>query len=235
MGVDVIETDVRSTSDGVLVVLHDATLERTTDGAGPVNKITAAELKKLDAGYKWSPDNGRSFPLRGRGITVPTLEEIFRAFPEMRLNIEPKQEEPSIVEPLCRLIRQHQMADKLIVGSFSAALLEQFRRACPEVATSASPTEVRQFIAMQQAGPIASYRPAMRALQVPEHVALYGGLNRSFIEAAHSHNLEVHAWTVNERQDMRRLIEMGVDGIMTDYPDRLMQLLGLAPARKPEP
>jgi glycerophosphoryl diester phosphodiesterase len=226
LGVDILETDVRSTKDGVLVVLHDATLERTTDGAGRVSDKTLAELKTLDAAFRFSPDGGRTFPLRGRGLRVPTLEEVFKALPAMRFNIEPKQDAPSIVEPLCALIRTHGMTDKIIVGSFSNSVLSEFRRACPEVATSASPTEVSKFLAMQKAGLEGAYSPPMQALQVPEYAGGLHVLTGSFVEAAHRRNLEVHAWTVNDAEAMRRLLALGVDGIMTDYPDRLMALVG---------
>lgn len=228
LGVDIIETDVRSTKDGVLVVLHDGTLERTTDGAGRVGDMTLGELKKLDAAFRFSPDGGRTYPLRGRGIRVPTLEEVFKALPEMRFNIEPKQDAPSIVEPLCALIRKEGMTDKIIVGSFSNSVLAEFRRACPEVATSASPTEVSKFLAMQKAGLDGAYSPSMQAMQVPEYAGGLHVLTAGFVEAAHRRNLEVHAWTVNDEEAMRRLLALGVDGIMTDYPDRLMALVGRA-------
>lgn len=232
LGVDVIETDVRSTADGALVVIHDASVERTTDGAGRVGEMRLAELKRLDAGYRWSADGGRSFPLRAGGITVPTLEEVFAAFPGMRFNIEPKQDAPSLAEPLCRIIRKHGMTNRVIVGSFRQPVVDEFRRQCPEVATSASPSEVSRFLAMQKAGLGRAYSPSMQALQVPEYVGGLRVLTRDFVEAAHGRNLEVHAWTVNEAEDMRRLLEMGVDGMMTDYPDRLMNVLG-RPARAP--
>lgn len=229
LGVDVIEIDVRRTSDGTLVVLHDATVERTTGGMGRVTEMTLAELKKYDAGYRWSPDGGETFPMRGRGIAVPTLEEVFIALPGMRFNIEPKQDVPSITEPLCHLIRKHGMTDKVAVGSFSNAIIEEFRQTCPEVATSASPSEVSKFLAMQKAGLVTAYSPPMQALQVPEYIGGLRVLTRGVVEAAHSRNLEVHAWTVNETQNMRHLIDIGVDGLMTDYPDRLMKLLGRNP------
>jgi glycerophosphoryl diester phosphodiesterase len=229
LGVDVIEIDVRSTSDGTLVVMHDATVNRTTDGVGRVSEMALAELKKYDAGYRWSSDGGKSFPMRGRGLAVPTLEEVFIALPEMRFNIEPKQDAPSITEPLCRLIRKQGMADKVVVGSFSRAIMNEFRRTCPEVATSASPAEVSSFLAMQKVGLDRAYSPPMQALQVPEYIGGFRVLTRGVVEAAHSRNLEVHAWTINETQDMKRLIDMGVDGLMTDFPDRLMKLLARPP------
>ena len=101
MGVDVLELDVHATADGKLVVLHDSTVDRTTDGSGNVNEMTLEQLKKLDAGFKFTNDGGKTFPFRGKGITVPTLEEIFDAFPAMTFNVEPKQQTPSITKPLC--------------------------------------------------------------------------------------------------------------------------------------
>lgn len=225
LGVDVIETDVHSTADGVLVVLHDATLERTTDGAGPVGALTLAQLKKLDAGFRWSADGGKTFPWRGRGLTVPTLDEVFTRLPGMRFNIEPKQESPSIVKPLCRAIREKGMADKVTIGSFRQGVLDEFRKECPEVKTSAGPAEVAEFLRASRGGGGAG-EPKFVALQVPESMMGVHLLTGSFVESAHARALQVHAWTVNESEDMRRLVDIGVDGIMTDYPDRLLKVLG---------
>lgn len=231
LGVDVIELDVRSTSDGTLIVLHDATVDRTTEATGRVADLTLAELKRLDAGYRWTPDDGKSFPFRGRGITVPTLQEVFAALPAMRFNIEPKHSTPSPVKPLCDLLREQKMLDRVIVGSFNGTILDEFRRECGEVATSASPSEVSKFLAMYKTGLSKSFGPAMQALQVPEYAGALQVVSKDFVAAAHERNLKVHVWTVNETIDMERLLEMGVDGIMTDYPDRLIKLLGGSPAQ----
>jgi glycerophosphoryl diester phosphodiesterase len=225
LGVDVLETDVQVTADGVLVCLHDSTLDRTTDGTGAVNRLSLAQLKKLDAAFRFSTDGGRSFPLRGRGITVPTLQEVFTALPGMRLNIEPKQAQPSLVQPLCRMIRENAMEKKVMVGSFSPQVLAEFREACPEVATSASPIEVAALMAMSTGGPDVARNLAAQAVQVPEQVGGRPLLTRAFIEAAHTRNLQIHAWTINDEESMKRLIALDVDGIITDYPDRLIKLL----------
>ncbi|HEX6185064.1 MAG TPA: glycerophosphodiester phosphodiesterase [Pyrinomonadaceae bacterium] len=225
LGVDVIETDVRATADGELVLIHDDTVSRTTDGAGRVRQLTLAELKRLDAAHRWSPDGGQSFPLRGRGLTVPTLREVFNALPSMRFNIEPKHSEPSIAAPLCRLIREHGMTSRVMVAAFRDAAVKQFRRECPEVATSASTAEVAGFLALQRTGLADSYGPRMQALQVPEWAGSLHVLSAEFVAAAHARNLRVHAWTVNSEDDMRRLISLGVDGVMTDHPDRLLRIL----------
>jgi glycerophosphoryl diester phosphodiesterase len=225
-GVDVIETDVRATSDGELVVFHDDSVVRTTDGTGPLGAMTLAELKRLDAAYRFSTDGGRSFPLRGQGVTVPTLREVFAALPRMRFNIEPKQGTPSLAAPLCRHIREYGMTDRVLVASFTGSTLADFRRECPEVATSASTGEAAGFLSLHEAGLADSYSPEMQAIQVPERTGVLRVLTRDFVESAHGRNLRVHAWTINDEGDMRRLIDMGVDGIMTDYPDRLLRVLG---------
>lgn len=225
MGADVIETDVRLTADGALVLFHDETVGRTTDGAGRVSEMTLAELKRLDAGYRWTPDGGRTFPFRGRGLSVPTLGEAFARAGGARFNIEPKRDSDALVAGLCAALAEHGMAERVVVGSFSDALIEKFRRACPRVATAASPSEASSFLALQKAGLAASYSPPMQALQVPEYLGVMRVLTREFVEAAHERNLHVHAWTVNRAEDMRRLIDIGVDGVMTDYPDRLLGLL----------
>ena len=225
LGVDVLELDIHGTSDGKLVVIHDATVDRTTGGRGRVNDMTLDELKKLDAGYSFTPDGGKTFPFREKGVTIPTLAEIFDAFPGMKFNIEPKQQTPSIIKPLCGLLRERKMTDKVIIGSFRQEVLDEFRTECAEVATSASPSEVSHFLAMYKAGLSDSYTPPMQALQIPENTGYLNVVSKDFVKSAHKLNLKVHVWTINERENMQRLLEMGVDGIMTDYPDRLLNLL----------
>ena len=229
LGVDFLELDVHSTKDGTLVVMHDGSIDRTTDGRGMVSEITLAEVKNLDAGYLFTNDNGATYPFRGRGIKVPTLQEIFDAFPQMKFNIEPKQISPSITKPLCEMIRAHKLTDRIIVGSFRQTAIDEFRAACPEVATAASPAEVSEFLAMQKTGIAASYSPPFQALQVPTNASFLHVVNRDFITAAHARNTQVHVWTINDADEMERLIDIGVDGIMTDYPDRLLEIVGRKP------
>jgi glycerophosphoryl diester phosphodiesterase len=143
----------------------------------------------------------------------------------MRFNIEPKHSEPSIAAPLCRLIREHGMTSRVMVAAFRDAAMEQFRRECPEVATSASTAEVAGFLALQRTGLAGSYGPRMQALQVPERAGALHVLSADFVAAAHARNLRVHAWTVNSEDDMRRLTSLGLDGVMTDHPDRLLKVL----------
>jgi glycerophosphoryl diester phosphodiesterase len=226
LGVDVLEMDVHSTADGALVVIHDRTVDRTTQGSGPVQAFTLEELKALDAGYDWSPDGGKTFPYRGQGTTVPTVEEVMTAFPTTPLNIEIKQAEPSLAAPLCQMIRAFDATDNVLVASFHNEVLAQFRLECPEVATATKQSEVVALFILSKAFLEAAYSPAAEAVQVPEFRSGLHVLTPRFVDAAHRRELQVHAWTINEEHDMRRLLDLGVDGIITDYPDRLMQLLG---------
>ena len=225
MGVDVLELDVHSTADGTLVVMHDSRVDRTTNGSGLVSEMTLAEVKKLDAGFQFTPDDGKTFPYRGKGITIPTLQEIFDAFPEMTFNVEPKQAEPSVTMPLCEMIRARKMTAKVIVGSFRQAAIDEFRAECPEIATAATPSEASEFLALYKMGLGESYSPPMQVLQIPERIGSLQVVSKDFIETARKLNLKVHVWTINDADDMQRLLEMKVDGIMTDYPDRLIGLL----------
>ena len=224
--VDVLEMDIHTTADGVPVVMHDDTVDRTTDGSGPIHDFTLEELKGLDAGYDWSSDDGQTFPYRGQGITVPTLEEVFAAFPDVPLNIEIKQEEPSMVAPFCQLIRDHDLADQVLVASFHQETIDEFRALCPEVATSTGTSETVTLFVLSRIFLEATYGAPAETAQVPEYRSGLHVLAPRFIDAAHSRNLEVHAWTINDEDDMQRMIALGVDGIITDYPDRLLALLG---------
>ncbi|MEJ2708342.1 MAG: glycerophosphodiester phosphodiesterase, partial [Anaerolineales bacterium] len=150
LGVDVLEMDIHSTADGVLVVRHDPSVDSTTDGNGPIHAFTLAELKRLDAGYRWTPDGGETFPFRRQGITIPTLEEVLSAFPGMRVNIDIKQASPSIVTPFSRMLQDYDRLERTLVGSFHQDQLDLFRQACPEVATAAGVNEVRLFFALNR-------------------------------------------------------------------------------------
>ncbi|MBK9051699.1 MAG: glycerophosphodiester phosphodiesterase [Chloroflexi bacterium] len=229
LGVDVLELDIHSTSDGQLVVIHDNTVDRTTDGSGLVNELTLAEIQQLDAAYRWphNVENPSEFPYRDQGITIPTLDEVFAAFPGMRVNIEIKQTEPPIVEPLCQLIQTHDKEDEVLVVSFDDEQLRPFVRSLsrrwPQGATA---NEMRLFFGLNTVFLGATYQPRMEAFQVPEYSGGIHVLTERFVRTAHQQNIQVHVWTVDELADMARLIEWGVDGIITNRPDLLLELLG---------
>ena len=226
LGVDVLEFDIHSTADGELIVMHDATVDRTTNGTGRIAAMTLKQIKTLDAGHCWSPDGGRTHPYRGQGITVPTLAEVLARFPDFRLNIEMKQVAPEAVANFCLMIRDRGLTNKVLVASVQGGPMETFRRECPEVATSATSAEVLKFLSLEKTYLGDGYTPAAQALQVPERAGALPIVTRSFVATARARNMQVHVWTINREDDMRRLIDLGVDGIFTDYPDRLLAVVG---------
>jgi glycerophosphoryl diester phosphodiesterase len=225
--IDGLEIDIHSTSDGVLVVFHDATLERTTNGNGRIQDFTFAQLQELDAGYRFTPDGGETFPFRGQGITIPSLAEVFETFPKLWINIDIKQETPSIIRPFANLIQQHNVAHRLCVGSFSNKTVADFRRACPKATWTASHSEVVRLFVLSKLRLDWLYWGQGHVLQIPEvdEDTGYRLVTPRSVQAAHRNNIAVHVWTVNETADMQRLIDMGVDGLISDYPDRALKLL----------
>jgi glycerophosphoryl diester phosphodiesterase len=226
LGVDVLEMDVRSTEDGVIVVMHDSTVDRTTNGTGLVQEYSFAEIQTLDAGYKWTADEGNTYPYRNQGITVPKLEDVFAAFSDVLMNIEIKQSQPSIVQPLVKMIRDHGMAKRVLIASFDIATLREFRIACPEAATTAGEDEVRLFYKLSRVYLDGVYSPQAEAIQAPEYSGDIHVLTPHFIKASQGRNMDVHVWTVNDINDMQRMLDLGVGGILTDNPDQLLTLLG---------
>ncbi len=225
LGVDALEMDIRQTADGVLVVLHDETVDRTTDGSGPVAALTLSSLRELDAGYRWSPDGGKTYPHRGQGLTVPSLREVFSALPGARMNLEIKTRDGILSKPLCQLIREHRMDQLVVVASFGQDAMDAFRSACPGVATAATAEEARQLFRLTALFLDPLFEPRAEVLQVPERLRDLEVLTPRFVRAARRLNLKIDVWTVNEPEDLKRLIALPVDGIMTDYPDRMLALI----------
>jgi glycerophosphoryl diester phosphodiesterase len=226
LGADVLDMDMHMTKDGVLVLMHDRTVDRTTNGSGAIQDLTLAEIKQLDAGYHFTLDNGQTFPYRGKGLTVPTLEELFQAFPQKRFGIEIKSGDPAaMAQAFCSLIRQYGMEKNVLVSSFSEDLMAAFRRECPEVATSATQKEVLTFYIFFRLGLIDTLTPKYASLQVPEESSGIYLLRQRFVNAAHRRGLSVIPWTINEEDDLRRILALGVDGINTDNPDMLLEMM----------
>ena len=226
VGAGVLELDVHATADGHVVVIHDDAVDRTTEGTGAVREMTLAELKRLDAGYRFTRDEGATFPFRGEGIRVPTLEEVYDAFLEVPINVEIKGERPGIEEALWRIIESAGAEERTLVVSESAPTIRRFREASGgRVATASSSVELISFYLLSRLGLSGSSKARYQALQGPE---TYHGLRimtPGFIRAAHERGLRVDVWTIDSEAEMRRLLGYGVDGIMTDRPDVLAKFL----------
>lgn len=230
-GADMIELDVHATADGECVVIHDPTVDRTTDGSGWVAEKTLAELRQLDAGYRFTPDGGRTYPFRGQGVRIPTIGEVLEALPDTRLTVELKT--GAAQRPLFEAIRRAGASGRVIAAaeqSRSRTLFVEY----PGV-QSASSRQVLHFLILYRLGLHRFWRAPVVAVQIPESWRGRQLLSPRLVRAFHARGLAVHIWTVNERADMERLLDWGVDGIVTDRPDILGDILAERGVRPPAP
>ena len=226
--VDMIELDVRRSADGACVVIHDETVDRTTDGSGPVAEKTLRELQALDAGYRFQDEDG-AFPFRGREIRIPTLDEVLTAFPATRFTVEIKIE--TVQEPLRDTILAHAAADRVVVAGMDHEAQALFRDY--EGALSGSGRAVRRFFVLHKLHLSRFWPRSADVFQVPErtpHDAKEEDralriVTRRFVRDAARRGVPVHVWTVNDPGVMRRLLDWGVDGLITDRPDRGSRVL----------
>ena len=259
-GAEVLELDVHATADRELVVLHDDTVNRTTNGKGRVDQMTLEQIKRLDAAYWFVPDCGtchgkpedayvyRGFATAARPIPhahnlarfepndfrIPTLREVLQAFPDTFINIEIKATAPQ-TQPyereLAALLKEFDRSSDTIVVSFLDHAVEAFKVHAPEVHTATGTAETAAFWASAQ-GPLpGAPNPRYQALQVPIEFNGVRVVTPDFVRKAHANGFAVHVWTINDEAEMKWLIEIGVDGIMTDRPTLLEDVLKHAKAR----
>ncbi len=217
LGADVLELDVHASRDGVIVVIHEPTLERTTNGIGPVRESTLDRLQQLDAGYQFTRD-GHDFPYRAQGVRIPTLESLLKLFPLASCNIEIKQADPPIVADVADLIRRLGAQRRVLLAAEDDSIMQDIRRHATDIATSFSAVEVADFVARVRASNFENYHPAGCALQIPPRYGDIDLVTAQSVAAAHRCGLEIHVWTINQREEMDRLLQLGADGIMSDLP-----------------
>jgi glycerophosphoryl diester phosphodiesterase/membrane-associated phospholipid phosphatase len=237
-GANVLEMDLQLTADDVVVVIHDETVDRTTDGTGRVREMTLDEIKELDAGHYFEGPDG-DFPFRGEGVEVPTLEEVFTAFPDEWMLIEMKTESgPEIVQATADVVREHGREDLTIAASFDLDFLVEFRELIPEIPTNMPETEGRDFHVHMLLGTYRWWDPPAEFLQVPIDFEGMRVITPGFVRAAEHRGVDVHAWTINDPTEMHWLLNQGVHGIITDYPDVFEEVLEarvLAAERRADP
>jgi glycerophosphoryl diester phosphodiesterase len=217
-----LETDVHLTLDGVVVAFHDDVLDRVTDRRGRVADLTAAELATVDAGYGFTTDGGRTFPHRGKGLVIPRLSDILEEWPQVRMNIDAKSD--AVVEPLARLLRRMDALGRVCVGSFVDRRVRHFRRSVDDaVCTSMGQAAAACARVASVLGRVPHLGADCVQLPVRRHgVAL---VDDAMVRAAHRCGLPVHVWTIDEPAEMERLLDLGVDGIMTNRPAVLRDVL----------
>jgi glycerophosphoryl diester phosphodiesterase len=221
-----LELDVHMTRDGHIVVIHDATVDRTTNGSGAVSEMTLDELRRLDAGHTFSPDGGPTRPYRGRGVRVPTLGEVLEGFPVVAVNIEIKAGTPGIEETVLGVLREANALGRALVVSTPHDIVKRFRKVSGgHVSTGASRWEIGVFYILSRVRLERLVRPAYDALQVPLRYRGITVVTPRFVRAAHARGVRVDAWTINQADEMSRLLDLGVDVIMTDRPGTLAAVL----------
>jgi glycerophosphoryl diester phosphodiesterase len=227
LGVDILESDVRLTRDDEIVLFHDEDLKRTTGKSGTVRSYTLKELFQFDLGFNFTLDEGITFPFRGKGLKIVTLREAFERFPDAVFNLDIKDTFPSAPIEVARLISHMDRKQSVIIASFTDVQIEHFRQLLPDVPTSASPGEVKRFVLSSKIGVPRIKREKIhyRAFQVPVKSGPLTVVTKKFITKAHEHGIAVHVWTINDETTMNRLIDLGVDGIFTDYPSLLKAVL----------
>jgi len=238
-GSDALELDVHATADGHLVVCHDATVDRTTAGAGAIATLTLDQLRSLDNAYWWVPGEvvnhdlpADAYPLRGKApvdgaLGIATLDDVLEAFPTQLLNLDIKQTAPAVApyeQALAASLRAHGRSDDVIVASFNDLATDAFRIFAPEIATSAGTLATANF---WRAAHHDEALPEMTAvaLQVPVETMGVTVCDAVLVEAAHRAGLAVHVWTIDDAEEMRRLVDLGVDGIISDVPSVLIAVL----------
>ena len=238
-GATAVELDVHATLDRHLVVCHDETVDRTTNATGQICERTLDELRHLDNAYWWAPgadvspglDEG-AYPLRGRApedpmLGIATLAEVLERYPGVLVNLDIKRTAPDVEsyeELLAEELRRYGRRDDTIVASFSDVAIGRFRAAAPEVPTSLATLETAEFYRAVHDGSAVGATAGI-ALQVPARFGEIVVVDQRFVTRAHDEGLAVHVWTINDAEQMRRLLEVGVDGIISDTPSVLVDVL----------
>jgi glycerophosphoryl diester phosphodiesterase len=215
-----IELDVHLSADGHVVVFHDPAVERTTDGTGALAAKTLAELRELDAGYRFTRDGGLTFPFRGTGVRIPTLEEVLEALPSMRFTVEVKA--AAAQRPLFELARRHGAVDRIVAAGIQTVVRTHFDE-WPG-AVSAGADQVRAFY-LRHRFRMARWAPPVDVFQVPPTWGRLTVVTPRFIRDLHAHGIPVQVWVVDDPQDMERFFAWGVDGIQSDRPDLLAEVM----------
>lgn len=222
VGADAVELDLHRTADGHLVVIHDPSLVRTTDGMGPVEERTLEELRAFDAGYRFTTDQGRTFPFRGRGVGIPTLEEVLETIGDLPLIAEIKSLAAGHL--MGEWLQKSRDRDRILVGGFKRAEVEPAGKHARWRCTYQE--ELRGYVLLGKVGLGRWFAPSgVDAAMLPERHSGVRIITRRFIRRAHADGMGVFIWTVNHPEDMRRLFDWGVDGLVSDAPGRVRRVL----------
>lgn len=223
-GADVLEVDAQLTADGVLVLMHDDSVDRTTNGTGRVDALTLAGIQPLNAAFGYEGEPADRFA--DDGIAVPTLAEALSAFPDMRWIVEIKPDTEEAARVMCDTIRDAGMQTGVLVGSFHDNAMAHLREVCPEVATGMARSEAFSFYVMARLG-LAKFHPTSAvAMQLPPRASGLDAVHPRLVSAAHARGIAVQVWTINDPAEMETFIARGVDGVITDRVDVMAGVQG---------
>jgi glycerophosphoryl diester phosphodiesterase len=232
-GAEGLELDVQLSADGVVVVCHDETLDRTTDTSGHVVARTASELQRLDAGYHFTDGHG-NHRFRGQNIGIPTLADVLQRYTGVPTIVEMKVDSSEMGRALAEVVRRAGAVDWVCAAGFGLRALRAARYALPELASSASHPEARLALYRSWAGwPVRL--PPFRGYQVPEFAGTLRVVSPRFIRHAHRAGLEVHVWTIDDEADMLRLLDWGADALISNRPDRAVPVRDRFLSMRPSP
>ena len=224
-GAHIIESDVHGTADGAPVLLHDPRVDRTTDGSGAVAEMPLEQLRTLDAGHSFSPGDG--FPFRGVGLAIPTLGEAFAAFPDARFNLEIKSDDPELIRSVVQAVREAEREGTTLLTAgedpVMALLRAELVRNASSPALGASLGDILAVVKAALAGE--PPQTDSMALQIPREFSGRPLVTRELVDHCHAHEIQLHVWTINDPAQMHELLDLGVDGIVTDFPGRAAELL----------
>ena len=221
-GADVLEMDVHPSADGEIMVIHDSTVERTSNGTGDVKSLTRAELQRLDFAWNFSLEAG-STPLRGQGIGIPTLDEVLKRYPDSHFSVDIKEDDPEFAAEVVGLIMKRAMRDQVILGSFFPRIAKLLRAALPPVHLAADrPQAVRLLIASMGGPAIKGDLPS--AYMIPDRLGILPVATKGLIKRVHRAGRRAYFWTVDSEKTMRNLLRRGADGIISNRPDLLFAI-----------
>lgn len=223
-GADMLELDIRATADGELVVIHDERVDRTTNGTGLIRELTLAQIKELDAGYTFSPD-GKSFPFSNRGVTIPTLLEVLQAFPDIPLLLDVKDLEPAGTQAFIQLLKEAGALERSVIGCFDDQIMASIQALNVQLPLAAANRQIAAFYTFSRVGLAAWLRPDFQILSIPPSKGILRLANPVLVRTARTLGLQVWVWTINDQESIKYYLALGVDGIITDYPDLARQEL----------
>ncbi|MBN2651578.1 MAG: glycerophosphodiester phosphodiesterase [Spirochaetales bacterium] len=224
LDVDVIETDIHITTDNQVVIWHDQSLERVSNKKGKISEYSYEELLEVDPGHNFTNDEGKTFPFRGKGLKIVEFSELLQSLPNMRFNVDLKTNSNRLVQQTIEILKKTNSLHRVCLGSFHTENIVRLRKLCPEVITSFSPAEVKRYVIQHKLG-IFNFNKRFKgkSFMIPVKQGSITIVTKGFLNAVHKKGLYVHVWTINEEEEMAKLLKLGVDGIFTDDPRLLIE------------